>query len=991
MVQEHLITFGPFHLEITQARLWRGEQAIPLRRRPFAMLRYLAEHPGRLVTKAELRQHLWAGTHVTDTVLRVCIREIRAALGDMAEAPQYLQTVGGQGYMFCVPGAGDISPPLVAGPIIVGRQREVDALQGWFQRATTGARQLVFLSGEAGIGKTTVLDLWLARLAAGSPVRIGRGQCTEHYGEAEPYLPLLEALGRLGHGPQGQEILAGLRRYAPMWLTQLPGLLSDAELERVQRQVQGATQARMIRELVEALDVLTAATPLVLVLEDLHWSDSATVECLIALAQRREPARLLVLGTYRPVEVVIHTHPLRGMVQELAGRGQCVELRLEFLPAEDVAAYVAGRLGGPITATLAAFIHERTEGNALFMVHIVEHLLQQGLIIRQEKQWTLLDGVEAKLASVPEGLRQLLMRRIEELPPEVRRVLEAASVAGEAFAATAVAAGAQCPVEEVEAVCEGLVAQQHFLADSGLTVWPDGTSGGSYRFRHALYPQVLYEQLGSARRRQLHQRLGVCLEAGYGAQAGEIATQLAVHFERGGEVERAVRYLQQAADNATRRNAHHEAVTALTKGLALLATLPDSPARIQHELTLLLILGQRLMAAKGYAVPEVGESYARAHTLGQQVGEPQQCCQALQGLYRFHIIQAQLLLAGELSQQFFRLAPHQHDMTLVLEGYMDLGLIAFFRGDLVTARGYLEQSLALYDVQQSPRPLFTSGHEARVTTLTYLALALEILGYADQAQQRSQEALAWARQVKHTPSLASAQLFAALLSQHRRDVAAMQAYAEAVIALATAQGFGHRVAQGRLLRGWALAVQGDAATGVAHLQQGLAAVQSIGQKLYRPYFLALLAEAYGQAGQPAAGLTCLAEALTLVEATEERWWEAELYRLKGELLLRLPLADIPQATACFHQALEVARRQQAKSLELRAALSLSRLWQQHGKRDQARQLLTEVYSWFTEGFETPDLQEARAWMVCVDGLADRLPDQGTACCSQRYGTKGQYC
>ena len=237
-----------------------------------------------------------------------------------------------------------------------------------------------------------------------------------------------------------------------------------------------------------------------------------------------------------------------------------------------------------------------------------------------------------------------------------------------------------------------------------------------------------------------------------------------------------------------------------------------------------------------------------------------------------------------------------------------------------------------------------------------------MLGYADQAQQRSQEALARAQQVEHTPSLAWAQLIATVLSQHRRDVAATQADAEALMALATVQGFEHRVAQGRMLRGWALAMQGDAATGMAHIHQGMAAVQTIGQKLNRPCHLGYLAEAYGQAGQPEAGLSVLDEALTLVEATEERWWEAEVSRLKGELLLRLPRPDIPQATACFHQALDVARRQQAKALELRAALSLSRLWQQQGQRDQARQLLTEIYSWFTEGFETPDLQEARMWL-----------------------------
>jgi predicted ATPase len=315
-----------------------------------------------------------------------------------------------------------------------------------------------------------------------------------------------------------------------------------------------------------------------------------------------------------------------------------------------------------------------------------------------------------------------------------------------------------------------------------------------------------------------------------------------------------------------------------------------------------------------------------------------------------------------LSQQFFRLAQHQHDSTLVLEGYMDLGLIAFFRGNPVTARAHLEHSLRLADVHQSPLPLFTAGYEARVTTLISLALALWMLGYADQAQQRSQDALARAQQVEHTPSLAWAQLIATVLSQHRRDVTATQADAEALMALAHAQGFAHRVAQGRMLRGWALAMQGDTATGMAHIQQGMGAVQAIGQKLNRPCHLGYLAEAYAQAGQPEAGLSMLDEALTLVEATEERWWEAEVYRLKGELLLRLPLPDIPQATACFHQALTVARRQQARALELRAALSLSRLWQQQGQRDQARQLLTEIYSWFTEGFETPDLQEARMWL-----------------------------
>jgi predicted ATPase len=616
-------------------------------------------------------------------------------------------------------------------------------------------------------------------------------------------------------------------------------------------------------------------------------------------------------------------------------------------------------MGGPVAPPLATFVHARTDGHPLFLVNIVEHLVQQRLLARCAGQWTLRTGGEARVGQLPQEVRQLLMRRVDLLPAAAQQVLEVASVVGQAFAAAAVAAGTQGTVEAVDAVCDGLV-QQRFLADTGVTVWPDGTRGGGYRFHHALYQQVLYTSLGPTRRAQLHRQVGARLAEGYGARAGDIAAQLALHFERGGEVERAVDALQQASDNAIQRHAPHEAVAALTKGLAVLATLPESPARAQHELTLLLRLGPRLMAAQGYAVPEVGERYTRALTLAQQVGEPRQRGQALQGLSRFHLVQVQLRLAGELGQQCCDLASDHHDPTLMQDGALDRGLIAFYRGDLGTARTSLEH-WRRFGAPPRRLPLLIPHEDASgVNHSFYGAMVLWALGSADQARQWGQDELAQAQQGEPTPTLASAHLGAALLAQHRRDVVATQASAEAVLALALAQSLAHRVAQGRLLLGWALAMQGDAATGVARMEQGWEAVQRTGLQLYRPYFLALLAEAYGQAGQPEAGLTCLAEAATRVEATEERWWEAEVHRLQGELLLRLPRPDLPQATACFHQALDVARRQQARALELRAALSLSRLWQQQGKRVEARVLLTPLYGWFTEGFDTADLQDAKA-------------------------------
>ena len=958
MEQWHHIAFGPFHFDGTQGRLWQGEQAIALRPQSLAMLRYLVEHPGRLVTKAELRQHVWVGTHVTDTVLRVSVHEIRAALGDAAAAPRYLETVGRQGYRFLLGEDLEVLPSLTTRPI-VGRRSEVAALEQCFQHAAQGARQFVFLSGEAGIGKTTVIDMLLARLGPVRAMRIARGQCAEHYGEGEPYLPILEALGQLSCGPHQRDVLAVLRRYAPLWLVQLLGVLSEAEMERLQHHVQGTTAARMLRELAEALDVLTADAPLLLVLEDLQWSDRSTVEVLAYLAQRRGTARLLVLGTYRPVEVAIHGHPLRGIVQELCGRRQAVELRLELLPAEEVTTYVTGRLGGPVAAPLAAFILERTEGNALFLVNIVEHLVQQGWAVQREGAWTLRAGTEAQVASLPEGVRQLLLRRLQALPPEVCRVLEAASVVGEEFAVAVVAAGSQSPVEDVEAVCEGLAAQQHLIDDVGLTVWPDGTSGGCYRFQHALYQQVLYEQLGSARRGQLHRHIGARLEAGYGARAGEIAAQLAVHFERGGETPQAVHYWQQAGENAVRRNTHHEAITALSKGRTLLATLPESPERTRHELALLLALGELLRTTKGVGSPEVGDVYTRAYALGQQVGETPQLARALWGLSQFHLQQGQVATAGALAQQFLDLAQRQPDTDFLVEGQFVMGTIASYRGDFLAARAYLEHSCRLADTVQSPSPLLRGGFVRGVTSRTSLARVLWTLGYNDQARQRGQEALTLARQGDHIPTLAYAEYFVAIVCQCRRDVAATQAHADALLAVAAVQRLALRSEQGRLLRGWALAMQGEAAAGVAHLRQALAS-PDVGPESLRSHWLAALAEAYGRAGQPQAGLQVLDKTVTLIATTEMRWWEAEVYRLQGELLLQLPSPEVPQAEAAFLRALDVARRQQAKALELRAALSLSRLWQGQGKREDSRQLLVEIYSWFTEGFDTPDLQEAKA-------------------------------
>ena len=371
------------------------------------------------------------------------------------------------------------------------------------------------------------------------------------------------------------------------------------------------------------------------------------------------------------------------------------------------------------------------------------------------------------------------------------------------------------------------------------------------------------------------------------------------------------------------------------------------------------------MATKGVPAPEAAAAFTRAHELCQLVEETSLLPRVLWGLILFHTSQVQLRAAGALCQQLFHLAQREHDSDLLQEAHLALGRVELYRGHVVVSRAHLEQSLPRDDTPLLCSPLFPGGYMLRVIHLTSFAHALWASGYTDQAQQRVQEALDLAHQEEHPPSLSWAQASAALVAQYRRDVAATQAHTEGLMAFAAAQGFRSRLAQGRMLRGWALAMQGDAAEGLVQIQQGWAVHQSVGPKRFQTYFLALLAEASGQAGQPEVGLDVLAEALRLLHTTEERWWEAEVYRLQAELLLLLPRPRVHEAEAWLHRALDVAHSQQAKTLELRAALSLSRLWQRQGKGDEARQLLTPLYGWFTEGFDTPDLREATA---LLDGL-----------------------
>ncbi len=482
----------------------------------------------------------------------------------------------------------------------------------------------------------------------------------------------------------------------------------------------------------------------------------------------------------------------------------------------------------------------------------------------------------------------------------------------------------------------------------------------TYIFKHALIQDAAAQSLLKSTRQHYHQRIAQVLEVQFPETAETQPELVAHHLTEAGLIEQAVAYWYKAAQRAVERSAHVEAVAHLTKGLELLQTLPETPDRVQREVNMSIALGVSLSATKGHAAPEVEQTFLRAQHLCEHLEAPHQLFPVLCGLWNHYLVRAELQTAHTLGEQLLSLAQQVQDPVMLVAARCALGATLLHLGAVAAALTHYAQGMALYDSQQHRAAAFLYGGDADVVWYhSHAAWALWLLGYPDQGLAQSQQAVTLAQQSAHPFSLSSAWCTAAFFHQCRREVRAAQERAEAALSLAQERGFPYWIAFGSLLRGWALAQQGKAKEGIEQMTQGLVAHRATGAELGRPSWLALLAEAHGTMGQPEAGLTALTEALTLADTTGERWYESEIYRLKGELLLQQNSDNQAEAEACFHHALEIARTQQAKSLELRAATSLARLWHQQGKRQEAYDLLAPVYHWFTEGFDTADLQDAR--------------------------------
>jgi class 3 adenylate cyclase/predicted ATPase len=829
---------------------------------------------------------------------------------------------------------------------LVGRDAEVALLgERWIQ-VKNGVGQAALLNGEAGIGKSRLVRVLKKHVARESCTRI-EWRCLPYYRDSALY-PVTSHLQRaLAWEPDETPELKvrKLERFLTQRALPLqemsPIFASLLSLPLPERYAPLALTPR--RQKVQTLEALFAwlrseaeRQPVLLIAEDLHWVDPSTLEFLSVLVERGPSLRIFSLFTFRP-EFIPPWPPGPHVTLRSVGRlsREQVEQMLQVL--------VGGKSVGP---EVVQQIFDKTDGVPLFVEEITKAMLESGHLREADAHSRSTAALSA--LAVPATLLDLLMARLDRLMT-AKGIAQLAATIGRFFSYALVEAISQLDRNTLERELERLVKAE-LIHQQGLP--PDAT----YFFRHALIQDAAYQSLLRSTRRHYHQRIAQVLMERFPESQPEL---LAHHFTEAGLYAQAVGFWHEAGKTAIQRSANTEAVRHLSKGLEVVTMLPETVERLHHEIGIQTALGMALTATKGYGAQEVEGAYARARVLCEQAGETPHLAPVLAGLRRFHLVRGNLRTALEISEQYLHFARRSRDAGLLVAGHEALGATLLFTGEFTAARQHLEQGIAC--ASAGPRATdFGHGALPEVQCSSYLAMVLWFLGYPDQALRQNEEALGLARNLAHPYGLSHALATASVTNQLCREVALTQKQAEAMMTLSAEQDFAYMSAFSLLLRGWALTAQGHREAGIAEMRQGLVALQAPGAEHLRPYFLILLAEAYRAGGQIKEGLGALEDTQPAVAKSGSHFYEAELYRLKGELLQDLAMVDLAEAEACLRRALAISRRQHAKSLELRASTSLARLWRRQRNGAQARLLLTEALGWFTEGFTTPDFQEAKS-------------------------------
>jgi DNA-binding winged helix-turn-helix (wHTH) protein len=932
-----MIEFPPYRFDPRAGCLWRGDEPVALRPKAWELLRFLVERPGLLVTKEEIHAAVWGDAIVSDDTLTHTLAELRQALSDDARTPRFIETVHRRGFRFIArtaeaqaeaPDASGLERPgsmpmkEAEAAILVGREAELARLSTLFRHAAAGRRQVVFVEGEAGIGKSAIVEAFLgaARMAP-EPILIGYGQCVEQYAEREPYMPVLEALERLCHGWAREQILSALRSVAPSWLARMPSLQRSGDADRLRRWHLDTTQHRMLREFATLAETVSTQQPLVLVLEDLHWSDRATVDLLSVLAQRPERARVMLIGTYRPAQAAALQHPIQQVLALLRTRSRCVEIPVEYLTRSDVDVYLERRLGSRIADEVTAATYAHTDGNPLFMTVLTDHLLARGWLVRDGDVWRLTVPRTTIEREVPDNTRQLIEGQLRFLSRAEQDALEVASVAGVTFDVPSVAAGTGGTADAVEAICHGLTQTQRWLRHLGDREWPDGSFAARYGFRHALYQRALYDRLSPGRRAALHARIGRRLEEGYAGRAGEVSAELARHFQGGREPRRALVYLEQAARHAHDRLAYRDVIACLESAIALLGELADTPERARDELRLRRLYTSVLSQTAGERTEPVVENLNRSQALSERLGDIPAQFDTLGALYLLRSTRGNLREAEELGPRLAQLA-ERLDVSAALQSDFLRGSVALWTGNLSAAESLLGRAVALpVSVEAAERHY---GVNPAVAVRSFEGLRRWLAGDPARARGVQQEAATLAERLGRPFPLAQVSTFRAFVLLLDEDWTEVERLATEVIRLAEEYGFPRWHGRALVVRGRALVEAGDADRGLTEISEGLRIVRQSGWRLGSSLLFSICAGACLGADRVKEGLAATEAGLRHGRETGEHCFESELWRLQGELIRRRPASRgearprTPEADECFAKARAVARAQGAHVLARRA-------------------------------------------------------------------------
>ena len=836
---------------------------------------------------------------------------------------------------------------------LIGRHVEWRQLRAAWQMALAGRASFALITGEAGIGKTRLAEELLA-WAGQQGIATARTRAYEAEGTLS-YSSIAEWL-------RGSSLAAALARLEPVWLNEITRLLPELPAKFPGLSHPGPlTEFWQRQRFFEALarGVLAGGSPLLLHIDDLQWCDQETLEWLHFLMRFDPAAPLLIIGTARIEELAANT-ALTTLLRSLRGTDRLAEIPLAPLDAADTTRLAASLIGRDLESAQAARLFEATEGNPLFALEMVR--AQSVSAVSQAGSGPdepASDSQSLSLPSVlPPKVYAVIAGRLAQLSPLAHELVGVAATIGRAFTVDVLARACDQPEDSlVNALDE--IWQRRLIREHG---------GNAYDFSHDKLREVAYAELSPMQRRKLHQRVAQALASVYAADLDPFSSQMAAHFERAGLPDQAIHFYQRAAEVAQRLFANEEAIGLFNKGLLLLQALPPGPARNELELSLLTALGASLVTLKGYAASEVIEVFARARALGEQLGQPP-IPPVLRALAIAHIVRAEYQPAYDLGEQLLDLADRRQDPVLEVEARYVLGVTLFWRGNFAASREQLERAIVLYDPQQSSTHIALFSQDPKVVCLARIALDLWCLGDWEQALETSAAALALAEKLAHPFTHTYAAYFDVQIQNLRRASQATKVAADELIALSYRHRLGHFLPLGRALHGWALAEQGMFEAGVAEQREGMAAFRAMGNEHLHPHFLTILAEQYGKAGDVEHGLALLAEALAAVDKSGERWCEAELHRVTGELLLAR--GQEAEGEAALGRAVEVARAQAARSFELRASVRLARLWQSQEKFAQAHQFLSPIYHWFGERLETVDLREARSLLDALEAQVSK--------------------